>query len=176
MSSSPNTTTAPYADPLYLTRSHSPHFSPSHRRLQRLTREYVSTHITPNCSLWESAGHVPRSAIALHARLGYMAVSIYPLAVAEIKSLGMKLPADIPVEEWDGFHDLIVIDEIARCGYLGVIWALSCGNSIGAPPVVNFGSQEQRRKWLPGVLRGEKRFCLGVTEPDGEFSRVFFSL
>ena len=56
---------------------------------------------------------------------------------------------------------------MARCGYLGVIWALSCGNSIGVPPLVNYGTDEQKKRWLPDILRGTSRFCLGVTEPDG---------
>jgi alkylation response protein AidB-like acyl-CoA dehydrogenase len=47
---------------------------------------------------------------------------------------------------------------------------LSCGNSIGAPPLVNYGSNEQKRKFLPDVLHGRSRFCLGVTEPNGMFS------
>lgn len=63
-----------------------------------------------------------------------------------------------------------MIDEIARCGYLGVIWALGCGNSIGGPPVINFGNEEQKRRFLPDMLKGKIRFCLGVTEPDGECS------
>lgn len=93
-----------------------------------------------------------------------MATSVYPLASRYLE--GQRLPADIKPEEWDGFHDLIIIDEIARCGYLGVIWGLACGNSIGAPPLVNFGNEEQKKRFLPGILKGQIRFCLGVTEPD----------
>ena len=69
--------------------------------------------------------------------------------------------------EWDAFHDLIVIDELARCGYLGVNWGLSCGNAIGCPPIINYGSPAQKKKFLPPILRGEKRMCLAVTEPSG---------
>lgn len=94
-----------------------------------------------------------------------MAVSVYPLATEYLQ--GRRLPGGIKADEWDGFHDLIVIDEIARCGYLGVIWALSCGNSIGAPPLINFGTIEQKKRFVPGIMDGSSRFCLGVTEPDG---------
>lgn len=159
---------APYADPPWLSRNVSPYYTESHTRLQQEAREYVNTNITPFCEEWESKGSVPAHVIQNHARLGYMAVSVYPLAVDEIKASGQRLPGNIPAEEWDGFHDLIVIDEIARCGYLGVIWALSCGNSIGAPPLINFGSEVQRKRFLPDMLSGKTRFCLGVTEPDGE--------
>lgn len=69
----------------------------------------------------------------------------------------MKLPGDLKPEEWDGFHDLICIDEIARCGYLGVVWALGCGDSIGCPPVVNYGNEEQKSRFLPEVVAGRAR-------------------
>jgi len=158
---------APYADPAWFSRDITPYYNDTHRRLQLEAREYVSKYITPFCEEWERQGSVPQEVILNHAKLGYMAVSIYPLAIEQIKVTGQRLPGNIKPEEWDGFHDLIVIDEVARCGYLGVIWALTCGNSIGAPPLVNFGTSEQKSKFMPDVLSGRSRFCLGVTEPDG---------
>lgn len=95
-------------------------------------------------------------------------MTINPASVS--RYLGsIQLPGGISPEEWDGFHDLICIDEIARCGYLGVIWALGCGDSIGCPPLINFGTDAQKARLLPRVIKGESRFCLGVTEPDGTF-------
>jgi len=167
------TTTAPYADPAWLSRDVSPYYTDSHKALQREAREYVSTSITPFCEEWERQGSVPHDVILNHARLGYMAVSVYPLAVEQIKASGQRLPGNIKPDEWDGFHDLIVIDEVARCGYLGIIWALSCGNSIGAPPLINFGSDDQKKRFLPDMLAGKSRFCLGVTEPDGQSTLRF---
>lgn len=97
-----------------------------------------------------------------------MATAIYPMPKDHLQ--GLRLPGDVRPEEWDGFHDLIVLDEVARCGYLGVIWGLACGNSIGAPPLVNYGNEEQKRRFLPSILNGSIRFCLAVTEPDGKWS------
>lgn len=166
--SSPSTSALPFADPLWHTRRASPYYTPSHVRLQREARAYVSTHIAPFCAAWEAAGRIPPAALARHAAEGYAAAAVYPLAPQRFLPPGQRLPADVPPEEWDAFHDLIVIDEIARCGCLGVVWGLACGNAIGVPPLVNFGSEEQKRRFLPGVLGGQTRFCLGVTEPDGE--------
>ncbi len=47
------------------------------------------------------------------------------------------------------------------------MWGLGGGNGIGCPPISRFGTKEQRQRWLPKVARGEIRFCLGITEPDG---------
>jgi hypothetical protein len=178
---------APFADPLWHSRPFGAYYNNSHRKLQKEAREYVDTYLTPFCDEWEKQGAVPpevtlpamkhhvvranqeicKQVIERHSQLGYMAVSVYPLASQYLQ--GQRLPGGIKPEEWDGFHDLIVIDEIARCGYLGVIWALTCGNSIGAPPLVNFGTAKQKAQFLPDLLSGKTRFCLGVTEPDGQF-------
>ena len=111
----------------------------------------------------------------LHAKLGYTAVAIYPLAPSTFLR-NQRLPGGIKPEDWDGFHDLVVIDEIARCGYLGVVWGLSCGNAVGVPPLINFGSEEQKKRWLPGILGGGERWCLGITEPGGRFWSGSFGL
>ena len=56
-------------------------------------------------------------------------------------------------------------DELTRLGYIGVLWALGGGNSIGFPPILNYGSEELKDKLLPGIIDGSIRVCLGVTEP-----------
>lgn len=103
-----------------------------------------------------------------HSDLGYTAVSLDPHALGKHLPEGTILPGDVAPGEWDSFHDLIAMDEVARCGSLGTIWALGCGNSIGCPLVIKFGTEEQKSAWLPPVVRGEARFCLGCTEPQGE--------
>lgn len=77
-----------------------------------------------------------------------------------------KLPGGIKPEEWDSWHTLIVTDELSRVAYTGVLWGLGGGNGIGVPPIVNFGTEEQKNEFLPGVANGSIRFCLGITEPD----------
>lgn len=93
-----------------------------------------------------------------------MAASVYPLAADCLD--GLQLPGGIDPAEWDEFYDLVFMDEVARCGYLGVMFGLACGNIIGLPPVIRFGTPEQRRKYVPDILKGDKRFCLAVTEPE----------
>ncbi|TVY17586.1 Acyl-CoA dehydrogenase apdG [Lachnellula arida] len=156
----------PFAEPLWYSRGKSVYYDSSHERLRKAVRAYVDEKITPNCAEWETQGFVPKEVLAEHSRRGFTAVAINPAAVSSHMG-NIKLPGDIEPGKWDGFHDLICIDELARCGYLGVVWALGCGDSIGCPPVVNFGSDAQKKAWLPSVINGESRFCLGVTEIAG---------
>lgn len=56
-------------------------------------------------------------------------------------------------------------DEFSRLGCVGVSWGLGGGNSIGFPPILNYGTGELKEKLLPGILNGSIRVCLGITEP-----------
>ncbi|QSZ32395.1 hypothetical protein DSL72_001969 [Monilinia vaccinii-corymbosi] len=150
----------PYAEPLWYSRNVSPHYTASHRKLRAAVRKYVDEEILPYAFEWESAGKVPDSACAFqrHAELGYLALYTgLP---------NIRLPGDIQFEEWDSWHTLIVTDELSRIAYIGVLWGLGGGNSIGVPPIVNFGMEAQKAKFLPGVADGSIKFCLGITEPD----------
>ena len=55
----------------------------------------------------------------------------------------------------------------ADIGYAGVLIGLSGGTAIGLPPVIKYGTEDQKRRWLPGISTGETSFCLGATEPSG---------
>ena len=70
-----------------------------------------------------------------------------------------------PPENYDYFHELIAIDEVARCGSGGVLWGLFEGLQIGLPPVLNFGSPYLKNKCAAACLQGEKVICLAITEP-----------
>lgn len=163
--------TAPFSEPFWHFNIQPPHYKASHLRLQVETRNYVDKYINPYCEEWERAGMVPEQVYQRHAEWGFVAATVFP---PEAKYLeGVKLPSQIPIEEWDGFHDHIVVDELTRCGFMGVVWALNCGNVIGCPPLVQHGTPEQKRRFLPNIYRGTTRFCLAVTEPDGKFIADF---
>jgi acyl-CoA dehydrogenase len=77
----------------------------------------------------------------------------------------LKLPGGVPAEEWDHFHDLILVDELCRCGSQAVMMASYGGLAYGAGPIVHFGSDAMQKKYLPDLLTGKKRICLAITEP-----------
>ncbi|CZR69045.1 related to acyl-CoA dehydrogenase [Phialocephala subalpina] len=138
---------APYADPLWYSRESSLYYNVSHERLGREIRAYVDEFIAPFADEWEKDGYVSAEALQRHAMRGYAAVSIFPLSPEHV-------PLDIPLPG-DGK------DRIS-----GVIWGLSCGNSIGCPPVLNYGTPEQKAQFLPDVYASRSKFCLGITEPN----------
>lgn len=49
----------------------------------------------------------------------------------------------------------------------GVLGGLAGASAIGAPPILNHGTQAQKDAWLPGIFTGKHSFCLGATEPTG---------
>jgi hypothetical protein len=49
-------------------------------------------------------------------------------------------------EEWDAFHEMILLDELSRCGSGGVVWGLQEGLAIGLPPILHFGSRYLKDK------------------------------
>lgn len=157
--------TAPYSEPLLPQLDiRSPYYTDLHHNLRATVREYIDTYISPYAREWEEAGQVPEAVRRRHSKLGYSIV--HPLTNEE-DSAGLSLPGNVPREKWDTWCSLIVTDELTRAGYVGVIWGLGGGNAIGCPPIARFGNDEQRKRWLPGVARGDIRFCLGITEPDG---------
>ncbi|OJJ37959.1 hypothetical protein ASPWEDRAFT_171412 [Aspergillus wentii DTO 134E9] len=157
------TSNIPGADPAWHRRNDHPYYKESHHRLQRFVREYADAEIAPNVEQWEKQGEVPEAAFKRHASLGFLAASAFPIPRAYVQ--GVTLPAGISVDEWDEFHDAIIIDEMARCGCLGTIWGINGGATVGGPPIDRYGNKTQKEKYLAPLLRGQQRHCLCVTEP-----------
>ncbi|KAM5467910.1 hypothetical protein MauCBS54593_005192 [Microsporum audouinii] len=152
----------PYAEPQWYSRDCSPYHDESHKKLRACVREYVEMELMPYAHEWEEQGFVPEETIKRFARRGFC---IIDRSKPEYMG-GVSLPANIEPAKWDVFHTLIVADELNRVGYSGPIWGLNAGNSIGCPPIMNFGTEKQKQEYLPRVARGDIRFCLGITEPD----------
>lgn len=127
-------------------------------------RAWVDAEIEPNVTEWDEAKKVPDSIYKQMGERGYLAglmgLHKFPthLTKTTVKS--------VPPEKWDLFHELLLTDEISRCGSGGLVWNLIGGFAIGCPPVVKFGKKELVDRILPGILAGDKRICLAITEPD----------
>lgn len=132
--------------------SSAPHyFTPEHEAFRASVRAFVSREITPFTAQWDEAGSFPRALYTQAAELGLLGIG-YDEAYG-------GTPADI-------FYQLIVMEELARCGAGGVAASLM-SHSIGLPPVAHHGSAELKERIIPAVLRGERIAALAVTEPSG---------
>ena len=151
----------PWAEPSWYSSLASPYYNESHKRLRNALRTYIDTNIKPYMLEWEEKGEVPTSEQLKWARTGF-AFGDVP---APYRAPDVPGPAGIPVGELDVFHLLISTDEASRMG--GISVALGGGSVIGVPPIVAHGTEEQKRKWLPGLFTWETSFALGITEPSG---------
>jgi len=67
----------------------------------------------------------------------------------------------------DPFFDLIMWDELARCGSGGLLASLFVPTNIGLPPVVVYGNEDLKERVARPCIAGAKAACLCVTEPSG---------
>ncbi|GKZ20720.1 hypothetical protein AbraIFM66951_003021 [Aspergillus brasiliensis] len=154
----------PFADPAWYQGYHSPYFNQTHSALREEIRQWVDTEIEPYVTEWDEAKKVPDHVYKQMGERGYLA-----------GLLGMKkYPVDytphrvqsVAPENWDLFHEMLLTDELSRVGSGGLVWNLIGGFGIGCPPLVKFGKKPLVDRILPGILAGDKRICLAITEPD----------
>ncbi|KAJ3068784.1 hypothetical protein HDU98_008104 [Podochytrium sp. JEL0797] len=151
-----------FAEPAWYSGQPSPFYNDSHKRLRSWIRNLVETHIMPFVGDWDAAGEVPRSVYETFGKAGVL--SCMPGAPWSPLSPHAP-PCGIEPAEWTLFHEMIVLDEIARCGSSGVGFALTLGPQIALPAVIHFASEEIKRRVVAPVLLGEKTICLAITEP-----------
>jgi len=117
----------------------------------------------PFANEWDAAKQIPESLYKSIGHRGYLAGLMgagYP------KHLTKNTVKSVPPEKWNQFHELIVTDELSRCGSGGIVWNVLAGFSIGCPPVLKHGKKALVERIIPDILSGEKRICLAITEPD----------
>ncbi|KAF3059310.1 Acyl-CoA dehydrogenase [Daldinia childiae] len=153
----------PFADPSWYQGFHSPYFNESHVALRAEIREWVERDIEPNVTEWDEKKEVPREIFLEAGRRGYLAGL---LGVHYPKEYTKNTVKSVAPEQWDLFHELVVTDELSRVGSGGFVWNILGGFGIGCPPLVKFGKKALKDRILPGLLTGEKRICLAITEPD----------
>ena len=152
----------PWSEPSWYSSLASPYYNESHKRLREDIRAYIDEKIKPYMLDWEEKGEAPVGARMEWARSGYAFAEV----PVQYRPKDVPGPAGIPVAELDIFHLMISTDENSRIEG-GVGTALGGGSVIGVPPIVAHGTEEQKRKWLPGLFTWETSFALGITEPSG---------
>lgn len=135
---------APYRPP-------SPYYTAEHEAFRETIRRFVEKDITPYVNEWDEAGEFPRELYKKAAAVGLLQIGF---------------PEDYGGLATNAFHGIVAAQELARCGAGGVCAGLQ-SHTIGAPPIANVGNDDQKRRWLPPILAGDKISALAITEPDG---------
>lgn len=126
-------------------------FNEEHEAFRQSIRQFVAAEVTPNIEKWEEAGEIPRSLYKKAGELGY---------------LGIRYPTAYGGSGLDAIMEAVFVEEMAKAGAGGVGASLTATSTIAMTKILLFGSEEQKQKYLPGGISGEKIFALGVTEPD----------
>lgn len=158
----------PFSEPPWLMGHPSPFYTASHIQWQKACREFISKHLAPHAQRWETEGNVPDHVFATFSQHNMLIPNLpAPLPIDLLKSLGItELPGGLKIEEFDYFHFSIYISEMRRLGVGGPTSSLSTGMAYGMPPVIAYGSTELQQRLLPDLIRGRKRICIAITEPD----------
>ena len=124
-------------------------YESDHETFRRTVRQFIANEVLPEYAKWEEAGITPR---AIWRRAG------------EIGILGTSIPAEYGGAGGGFLYDAIVMEELGYWGIGAPSWDLH--SYIVAPYLVEFGTDAQKRRWLPGMASGEVIASIGMTEPD----------
>jgi alkylation response protein AidB-like acyl-CoA dehydrogenase len=126
-------------------------FEQHHDDLRREIRAFVESELAPHAETWESSGDFPDHVFSRMGELGF---------------LGLSYPEEYGGGGGDYLCNIVLGEEMSRCNSGGVAMAVAVQTDMAVPPVFKFGTEEQKKKYLVPAVRGEKIFCLGITEPD----------
>lgn len=149
----------PWSEPAWYGSLASPYYTQSHRALRERIRRYVDAHVLSHALDWEQQGAMPAAEALRFAQSGIPFGDV----PERFRPAHVPRPAEGPL---DAFHVMVGADEMARIEG-GVAVALAGASAIGAPPIIDAGSEAQRARWLPGLFSRATSFCLGVSEPGG---------
>lgn len=91
----------------------------------------------------------------------------FPIELAkkmgEAGLFGITMPVELGGQGLDYLSYIIAIEEIARVDSSPAA-TIAAHNSLGITPIYNFGTEEQKKKWIPGLCTGDKLWAFGLTE------------
>ncbi|WP_328185461.1 acyl-CoA dehydrogenase [Marinobacter sp. OP 3.4] len=124
-------------------------FNEDQRMIRDMARQFAQSELAPRAAEWDKSGYIDDAVIRQMGELGL---------------LGMVVP-----EEWGGsFVDFVAyalaVEEVAA-GCCATSTLMSVHNSVGCAPVLNYGTEDQKKRWLPSLASGETIGCFCLTEP-----------
>jgi alkylation response protein AidB-like acyl-CoA dehydrogenase len=123
--------------------------SPEHEKFRQKIRGFAETEIEPKASALDEKSEFPFDTMK---KLGKMGI------------LGMVAPEEYGGSGYDTISYSIAVEEISRvCGSTGI--TVAAHNSLGVYPIYLFGNEDQKKKYIPPLAKGEKLGSFGLTEP-----------
>jgi short-chain 2-methylacyl-CoA dehydrogenase len=121
-----------------------------HELVRSTVREFAQERVAPLAEELDRESRFPTELVAGMAELGLM---------------GMTIPEEYGGAGTDTVAYAIAVEELTRVDS-SVAITMAAHHSLGTLPIFYFGSEEQRREWLPDLASGKKLAAFGLTEPD----------
>jgi butyryl-CoA dehydrogenase len=125
--------------------------SDEHEELRRTVADFARDVVRPVIGGYYERAEFPYDLVARMAKLGLF---------------GLPFPAEFGGMDGDLFALCLALEELARVDS-SVAITLEAAVSLGAMPIYRFGTQAQRRRWLPELCSGERLAAFGLTEAGG---------
>jgi butyryl-CoA dehydrogenase len=127
----------------------SPFLSEEHLQIREMVREFALKEVAPIAAELDEEKRFPSETIPKLAELGL---------------LGVPFPAEFGGAGLDHVAYMIVVEELSRvCGTTGI--TVAAHTSLGTSPIFAFGTEEQRRRFVPRLASGECLGAFALTEP-----------
>jgi acyl-CoA dehydrogenase len=123
-------------------------FDSEHAMLRDAVRSFCTREIAPFHEAWEAAGAVPRELWRRAGELGFLC---------------MTMPEEYGGGGADFRSSVVLTEELARIGATGPGFSLQ--SDIVAPYLLHYGTEAQKRRWLPRLASGETISAIAMTEP-----------
>src|ERR687888_1432139 len=120
------------------------------REIQSLTRDFARAEIEPHAADWDRDHHFPRELYGKLAELGLM---------------GVCIPDEYGGAGADFVSYILVLEELSRAD-AGVGVTVAVHTSAVSLPILTFGTDEQRSRFVPPLARGELIGAFALTEPE----------
>jgi len=120
------------------------------REIQTLAREFAQAEIEPNAAAWDREHRFP---VDLYGKLG------------DLGLMGVCVPEELGGAGTDFLSYILVLEELSR-GDAGVGLTVAVHTSACTLPILAFGTDEQRQRFVPPLARGETLGAFALTEPE----------
>jgi alkylation response protein AidB-like acyl-CoA dehydrogenase len=126
-------------------------FTAEHEEFRRTLRRFVERELAPHAEEWEQAEFFPNEVFQRMGELGF---------------LGASLPEEYGGAGGDYLYNVVRAEEMGGCRSGGLAMGLAVVTDMVMPPILKFGTEEQKQKYLVPSMKGERIGCLGITEPN----------